>query len=148
MTIEKRNQLIYKRHEEGMSQKEIGRLYDLSQSAISKIIIAGRKGIFKLAKETRGPKSRLSEVDKGHLSEYLKEKKATDYGFASDLWDKWSVQALVKEEFGVDYHENYIWKIMVMIGFSSQKPIKKDYRQNPEKVKAFKETKAGYIKKG
>lgn len=148
MTKEKRNRLIYERHKEGISQKEIGRLYGLSQSAISEILIACRKGVFSLEKETRGAKPRLKQTDKEQLSKFLKEKKATDYGFPAEIWDKWTVQALVKKEFGVSYHENYIWKIMADIGFSSQKPVKKDYRQDPEKVKEFKAKKAGYIKKG
>lgn len=147
MTKEKRNRLIYDRHKEGISQKEIGRLYGLSQSGVSEIIIACQKGIFCLAKETRGANPRLTKAEKEQLSKDLKEKKATDYGFAADIWDKWSLQVLVEKEFGVKYHENYMWKLMKEIGYSSQKPIKKDYRQDLKKVNEFKNEKAGYIKK-
>ena len=47
----------------------------------------------------------------------------------------------------MDYHENYIWEIMKKIGFSSQLPQKKDYRQSEKKVSTFKEEKIGQIKK-
>ena len=32
---------------------------------------------------------------------------------------------LIKSEFGVDYHENYIFQLMRAINFSSQKPKKR-----------------------
>lgn len=147
MTTEKRNKLIYERHKEGISQKEIGRLYGLSQSAVSKIIIAAREGVFCLQKETRGSKPRLSKNDKMKLVQYMRIKKATDYGFAADLWTKWSLQAMITDVFGVHYHENYIWSIMKELGFSSQKPILKDYGKDAKKVKAFKVKRARYIKK-
>ena len=72
-------------------------------------------------------------------------KSPKDYGFFT--WDKWSIKSLIKQEFGVDYHENYIWYLMKCINYSSQKPQIKDYRKNAKKVANFKEKEAVVIKK-
>ena len=50
-------------------------------------------------------------------------------------------------KFGVKYHENYIYKIMKYVNFTSQLPSTKDYRKNAEVVKAFKEERIPAIKK-
>lgn len=144
MTKKERNKLIYARYEEGYGQEEIGRFYNLAQSTISLIVSNKRKGIPEITEERRGGKSRLSVLDLKKLSKILKDS-PSEKGFS--YWNKWTVQSLIKEEFDVDYHENYIWKIMEKIGFSSQLPQKKDYRQNEEKVRVFKGEKIGEIKK-
>ena len=145
MTKSERNDLIYNLSQEGYSQTEIGKIYNLSQSAVSLIIIKKRKGIPENTKETRGRKARLDSSQLEKLKKLLSKPNTTGIGFSH--WTKWSVQALIKKEFGVTYHKNYIWEIMKKIGYTSQVPQKKDYRQNEEKVKAFKEEKALSIKK-
>ena len=145
MTKRERNKLIYARYEEGYTQEEIGRLYNLSQSSISAILLRKKRNIPEHTKETRGVKSKLTAKQLEALSQILKTQSATIVDHI--YWNKWSVQALIKKEFQVDYHENYIWEIMKKIGFSSQLPAKKDYRQSAEKVSIFKEEKISQIKK-
>ena len=144
MTNSERNERIYACHKNGKSQKEIGEIFGLSQSAVSKIVISERAGTPKPKQETRGVKSKLTDTDHKQLKEHL-SKKPSEYGYK--VWNKWSVQSLIKDKFGVKYHENYIYKIMRRIKFSSQKPQLKDYRKNPEKVAEFKQKKALQIKK-
>lgn len=142
MTKRERNKLIYARYEEGYSQEEIGRLYNLSQSAIS-LILLNRDAPEK--EETRGAKSKLTKSELEDLKEFLTTHSASELGFVH--WDKWSIQNLIKTKFKVDYHENYIWEIMRKIGFSSQVPQKRDYRQDTRKVEDFKSQKGSQIKK-
>lgn len=144
MTKFERNKRIYACHKNGKSQKEIGYIFSLSQSAVSKIIIAERVGIAEPKPETRGVKPELTTTQLKQLKKHL-SKKPPEYGYK--VWNKWSVQSLIKDKFGVKYHENSIYKIMRRIKFSSQKPQRKDYRQNPEKVADFKQNKAAQIKK-
>ena len=144
MTKFERNKIIYARFEEGYSQKEIGSFYNLSQSSVSLIIVNIRNGVKQRKEETRGAKSRLSSCELEKLTVLLKES-PSENGF--NYWNKWSVKSLIKEEFDVDYHENYIWRIMEKIGFSSQIPQEKDYRQSQVKVSDFKKGKIPEIKK-
>ena len=105
-----------------MSQTEIGKIFNLSQSSVSLIVIAMKNGATASEKETRGSKSKLSEQDKSKLAKLLKDS-PLDHNYA--VWDKWSIQSLIKDKFGVNYHENYIFQIMRDINFSSQKPKKR-----------------------
>ena len=145
LTKRERNIIIYTRYKEGYSQEEIGKFYKLSQSQVSKIVLNKERGIVDPEKETRGSKSRLSESDFKALEELLKDPVKEEQGFV--YWNKWRVKELIKQTFDVDYHENYIWKLMKKIGFNSQRPQKKDYRQDPLKVENFKEEKIPTIKK-
>jgi len=144
MTNSERNKKIYACHKNGKSQEEIGKIFGLSQSAVSKIVIAERTGIPKPKQETRGAKSKLTDAEHKQLKEYLSEK-PSEYGYK--VWNKWSIQSLIKDKFNTKYSQNYIYKIMRRIKFSSQKPQLKDYRQDPKKVAKFKEEKAYQIKK-
>ncbi len=144
LTKRERNELIYARYSEGYSQEEIGKFYGLSQSRVSAIIIERESGLPERLEETRGVKPRLGEADLKKLSELLKAT-PDEEGFSH--WNKRSVKQLIKDVFDVDYHENYIWKVMSKIGFTSQRPQKKDYRQDREKVEGFKNKDALAIKK-
>lgn len=145
MTKKERNRLICARHEEGYSQEEIGRFYNLSQSAVSLIILNEKRGLNHVGGERRGAKGRLTssqfEELKNELTRPLEGEEKFKY------WNKWSVRELIIAKFGVTYHQNYIWKLMKKIGLSSQLPQKKDYRQNPTKVKNYKGEKIPLIKK-
>ena len=113
-----------------MSQAEIGEVFNLSQSAVSLIVIQMKNGASPSLKETRGSKPKLSESQQTELSTLLKES-PSDHGFS--VWNKWSIQSVIKDKFGVEYHENYIFQIMRNIKFSSQKPKK---RLSPESLKS------------
>lgn len=144
MTKFERNKLIEGCHNNGKTQKEIGRIFQLSQSSISQILKAIKGKEKDDYVETRGVNSRLTEEQKEELKLILK-KDPSEYGFS--LWNKWSVKSIIKHEFDISYHENYIYKIMKYINFTSQKPATKDYRQNEELVKHFKEKKIVDVKK-
>lgn len=143
MKKEERNRLILSRYEAGYSQEEISKFYGLSQSAISLIIVKKRKGIEGEEIDGRGAKSRLSELDLEELKRLLSLSDEEDFKY----WNKWSVQKLIEDNFGVKYHQNYIWSIMERIGYSSQLPQKKDYRKDLKKVEFFKTEKTKEIKK-
>lgn len=144
MTNFERNKLIEGCHNRGQTQKKIGEIFNLSQSSVSQILksIKGKEKDDYI--ETRGVNSRLTEEQKKKLKLILK-KDPSEYGFF--LWNKWSIQSIIEQEFSISYHENYIYKIMKCINFTSQKPATKDYRKNEELVKNFKEKKIVEIKK-
>lgn len=136
--------MIFDRYNEGYSQNEISKFYGLSQSAVSAIIISVKNGGLENKKETRGVKSRLTDSELDQLLILLKSEQSKE-GFSG--WNKWSVKELISQNFGVKYHENYIFEIMRKIGYTSQLPSKKDYRQSAEKVAQFKDVKVLAIKK-
>jgi len=144
LTKRERNALIFRQYNSGYSQSTIGEFYNLSQSRVSAIVLSYQRGEAEIVEERRGSKPRLTESDLKKLSELMSSSEE-----ASDFvhWNKWRIKELIKEEFDVEYHENYIWEIMKKIGFTSQRPQKKDYRQSTEKVADFKTKEVGAIKK-
>lgn len=145
MTKKERNQLIWERYQEGYSQAEIGKFYNLSQSAVSLIIVKKKRNIPEPTEETRGAKKKLTPAQLSELRRVLSSQPASITGFTH--WNKHSIQAIIAKKFGVHYHENYIWKLMQQIGFSSQVPQKKDYRQDKDQVKEYKLNRIPAIKK-
>ena len=103
-----------------------------------------KKDVFGPKEEKRGAKSKLTDDQLEKLKTIL-AKSPSDYGYTS--WNKKSIKDLIKKEFAVEYHENYIWYIMKYINFSSQLPQVQDYRKDEGKVDDFKEKKAPEIKK-
>jgi len=144
MNLQKRNQAIFECHKLGINQTIIGQIFNKNQSTISKVIAQVKAGANVPKEETRGSKPKLSVDQKEELKEIL-QKPPTDYGYT--IWDKWSIKDILFKKFEVNYHQNSISKIMKCINFSSQKPQQKDYRQDPEKVSEFKETKIPEVKK-
>ena len=144
MNLQERNKVIFECHKQGLSQTIIGQIFEKSQSTISKVINLVKSGENVAKEETRGSKPKLSNSQKEELKELLKES-PSEYGYT--VWDKWSIKGLIANQFGVDYHENHICKIMKCINFSSQKPQQRDYRQDAEKVAIYKEQTAPDLKK-
>ncbi len=50
------------------------------------------------------------------------------------LWNSKVIQKLIEIKFSITYSDRGIRQLMKTLGFSSQKPIKRAYQQNPEKV--------------
>ena len=69
----------------GKTQEEIGELYGLSQSAVSKILINIKNDNIRSKIETRGRSSRLTNTQKDELQEILK-KSPSEYGHL--VWNK------------------------------------------------------------
>lgn len=106
MTKKERNQLIWERYQEGYSQEEIGKFYNLSQSAVSLIIVRKERNIPEPTQETRGAKAKLTSAQLSELRRFLLNDPVSIIGFSH--WNKKSIQALIEKKFGVHYHENYI----------------------------------------
>lgn len=47
---------------------------------------------------------------------------AQAHGFSTDLWTAPRVQRLIREQFGVEYHVNYVPTLLKTLGFTPQKP--------------------------
>jgi transposase len=67
------------------------------------------------------------ELDRGALAS----------GFPTDRWTLERVQKLIKKEFGVIYHLNYLNRLLRKLGFSPQKPLPQAVEQEKELVEAW-----------
>ena len=107
-----------------LSQAEIFRQLGVSRATVrdwAKIIEAkGNRGLRK-RKETGG-QSKLSKSQKQKLKRRL-DYGALACGFRTDRWMLERVRKLIQQEFEVNYHSNYLNRLLRKLGFSPQKPL-------------------------
>jgi transposase len=121
-----------------MSKAEISRQLGVSRATVgdwAKIIEA--KGIRGLRKQkAAGSASKLSNPQKQKLKKRL-DRGALACGFPTDRWTLDRVQKLIKKEFEVTYHPNYLNRLLRNLGFSPQKPLAQAVEQEKELVEAW-----------
>lgn len=136
---EKRRKRAVRLYQKGLSQYKIAKKFGVSFEAVSKWVKAfEKKGLNGLKSGGKpGPKCKLKpEKQKAIKKAILKGPKAS--GYDTDLWTLQRLQALVKKISRVNYHQGHIWKIVVSLGFSCQKPQTKAKERNETAIKEWK----------
>jgi putative transposase len=131
-----------------LSQAEIARHLGVSRATVSdwaKMVQAkGMRGLRK--KKAPGSESKLSKVQKEKLKRML-DRGALACGFATDRWTLERVRQLIQREFEVNYHPNYLNRLLRSLGFSPQRPLPQAIEQERELVEAWLEQDWSRIKK-
>jgi transposase len=121
-----------------MSKAAISRQLGVSRATVSdwaKTIEA--KGIRGLRKrKAEGSASKLSDLQKQKLRRKL-DRGALACGFPTDRWTLDRIQKLIKKEFEVTYHPNYLNRLLRNLGYSPQKPLPQAVEQEKELVEAW-----------
>lgn len=63
---------------------------------------------------------------------------ARAHGFGTELWTLKRVGALIKRQFGVEFSDVHVWRLLGSMGFSSQKPERRAIERNEEAVREWK----------
>jgi transposase len=126
----------------GETQKRASKLFGFSQTSMSKYIKAYKhNGKSTLVYQKRGVKlgtySKLSEEQFSTVKDVIINKTPDEIGMNYTLWTSKVVCEYVKETFQVDYAERSMRDVMNRLGFSSQKPIARAYKRDPEKIAAW-----------
>ena len=95
---------------------------------------------------------RLSEKQRQQLEKYLAAGPER-LGYETPLWTCPRVAHLIEQEFNVRYHEGHVWKILVGLGWSPQRPEGRARERNEEQIlnwkkKVWPELKKKRAKKG
>ncbi len=69
------------------------------------------------------------------------------FGYKTDLWILKRIYKLIKQQFGVSYHSSHVWKILIGLGWSCQKPEPKALQRNEREIENWKHYKWPIIKK-
>jgi transposase len=83
-----------------------------------------------------GRKPRLTETDRQRLVRLLLEGPER-LGYETPLWTCPRVAHLIEQEFGVHYHEGHVWKVLVKLGWSPQRPVGKARERNEEQIRTW-----------
>ena len=86
-----------------------------------------------------GVDPRLSEAQKAELASIVESgpERARD---GVVRWRRVDLKRVIKERFGVDYHERYVGVLLDTLGFSHISARPRHPAQNPEIIEAFKKT--------
>jgi len=131
----------------GMAQAEVARKVGVTRTTVSdwnRQVIAG--GLEALQRRPRGRPSGLDAQQRTDLVRLLKEG-ALAQGFATELWTLRRVGQLIEEKFSRRYSESQVWRILVSLGFSSQRPTSRALERDEGAIRRWKRVRWPELKK-
>jgi transposase len=93
-----------------------------------------------------GRKPRLNQQELQRLEELLREGPER-LGYETPLWTCPRVSHLIEREFGVRYHGGHVWKVLVHLGWSPQRPVGRARERNEKQIRHWKKNVWPRIKK-
>ena len=93
-----------------------------------------------------GRKPMLGEPDRQRLVQLLLQGPEA-LGYETPLWTCPRVGHLIEQEFGIHYHEGHVWKVLVGLGWSPQRPTGRARERNEERIRIWKKKTWPAIKK-
>jgi transposase len=145
-------QMIVKLHLKGFDAKTIvgllpcGKLRHV-QSTIKKYKQGGCEAIaLKKMGRPINSNTKLKPEQENQIKETLIKKTPEDFGFKGFLWDLRNIVALVFFLFQIDFPRSTMSKYLNRWGFTSQRPIIRNYKQKAESVKKWLEEEYPAIK--
>jgi transposase len=132
---------------QGIPQAEVARRVAVTRTTVStwnERLESG--GLQALKRRARGRPSRLDAQQKGELVGLLKAG-ALAQGFATELWTLRRVGQLIEKQFGRRYSESQIWRILIGLGFSSQRPSSRALERDEQAIRRWKRVRWPALKK-
>lgn len=121
--LEKRRFEFVRLYERGETQAVIARRLKTAQQTVSRWVkeyqAGGKDALKKAGRAGRKPRLSTSQLDR---LEKLLVAGPERLGYETPLWTCPRVAHLIEQEFGVGYHEGHVWKILVRLGWSPQRP--------------------------
>ncbi len=134
--------------EEGLSQAEAARRVHAAQQSVSGWVKRYRQdGQAGLAKAGRaGRKPLLDPQQLAQLETMLLEGPEA-HGFRTPLWSCPQVARLIRDRYGVSYHEGHVWKLLRTLNWSPHRPVGKARERNEKAIREWKRVTWPAIKK-
>ncbi len=89
------------------------------------------------AKPISGRPPKISEEEMRLIAEAVRNNIPQQFGFEFGLWTLSLLRELIKREFGKSLVLESVRRIMILMGFSAQKPLYQAWQQDPELVKKW-----------
>jgi transposase len=68
-------------------------------------------------------------------------------GYSTEMWTTRRVAEQIQRHWGISYHPGHVWKILIGLGWSCQKPERRAIQRNPWKIRQWKQRDWPRIKK-
>jgi transposase len=131
----------------GVAQAEVARRVGVSRTTVSTWNRAlEAHGLEGLRARPRGRPSGLTDAQRGELFEALLAG-ALAAGFPTELWTLSRVGALIARRFGRRYSESQVWRILMALGFSCQRPDSRALERNERAIRRWKRERWPALKK-
>lgn len=129
---------------DGMSRADAARIGGMDRQTlrdwVHRFNQAGPDGLFD--HWSSGPASRLSDEQKGELVKIV-ETGPTPEVDGVVRWRRVDLQRVIKDRFGVEYHERHVGTLLKKLGFSHMSARPRHPGQDAETIAAFKKTSHG-----
>lgn len=126
------------RNEMHYTVKEVSEIFGVNYHSVSRWFSKHRHGGIEALKrrKARGKERTLNAADLRWLENVLKDS-AMDHGFSTPLWTGTYVRILFRRERQIDLDRSTIWRYLIRLGLSFQKPEKRYSQQDKELVKKW-----------
>jgi transposase len=132
---------------DGVAQAEVARRVSVTRTTVSEWNAQLQEGgLGALKSRRRGRPAGLQEAQRRELMRALKSGALAE-GFATDLWTLPRVGELIKRRFARSYSESQVWRILVALGFSCQRPSGRALERNESAIQRWKQTRWPVLKK-
>ena len=95
---------------------------------------------------TPGRPPQLQAHQRQELIELLKQG-ALAAGYATEMWSTRRVAEQIRKRWGIAYHPGHVWKILIALGWSCQKPERRAIQRDSKKIRQWKQREWPRIKK-
>lgn len=130
-----------------VTQAEVARRVGVTRTTVSdwnaKLNAGGLQG---LKRRPRGRPPGLDTAQRRALIARLKEG-ALAHGFATELWTLPRVGQLIERQFARAYSESQVWRILMSLGFSCQRPAARALERNEAAIRQWKQQRWPTLKK-
>ena len=122
----------------GVAQADVARRVGVTRTTVSEWNEKLRDGgLESLKRRPRGRPAGLDATQRRALVQHLKEGALAE-GFATELWTLPRVGQLIEQRFGRAYSESQVWRILMSLGFSCQRPSGRALERNESAIKRWK----------
>jgi transposase len=133
---------------EGYSYQAVARIVRSSISSLVRWSQAfrrqGRRGL--KPRPTPGRTPLMKAKQKRELVALLKQG-ARAAGYPTEMWTTPRVAEQIHRHWGIAYHPGHVWKILIALGWSCQKPERRALQRNPRKIRQWQQQEWPRIKK-
>jgi transposase len=146
--LEKRRFAAMRLLDKGLNQSEVARRVQVVRQTVARWLRQYRRsGPVALKQAGRaGRKPRLSVSDRERLVKLLLRGPEA-LGYETPLWTCPRVAHLIEDEFDIRYHEGHVWKLLVSLGWSPQRPTGRARERNEEAIREWQKKQWPAIKK-
>jgi transposase len=140
-TLEEIRIRAVQRVEAGESPEVVIKALGFHRGQIYKWLALYREGGFDALKQKvakgREPKLQARALEK--LYNIITSKNPTQLNFEFALWTRSMIRELIRDEFNVKLSDVSVGRLLRKLGLSPQKPLRKAYQQDPQKVQEWQE---------